>query len=66
MNWVKKQKLLAIETIKFNSQSTEWLSFLSAEIYDTLNKCSSSLTPGPDHISWYYLKKGTLWSQVHH
>ena len=27
------------------------------EIYDTLNKCSSLSTLGPDHISWSYLKK---------
>ena len=33
-----------------------WLPFSKQEFKDTIAKCSSSLTPGPDYISWRYLK----------
>ena len=33
-----------------------WPSFLKQEFKDAIAKCLSSSTPGPDHISWRYLK----------
>jgi len=33
-----------------------WPLFLKQEFKDAIAKCSSSLTPGPDHISWRHLK----------
>jgi len=37
MNWVKKQKLLAIETIKFNSQPCIKLDNLWQVLYQSYN-----------------------------
>ena len=33
-----------------------WPPFLKQEFKDTIAKCSSSSTPGPDHIAWRHLK----------
>ena len=33
-----------------------WSLFLKQEFKDAIAKCSSSSTPGPDHISWRHLK----------
>ena len=38
------------------ADSIEWPPFSSQEFRDTIAKCSSSSTPGPDHVSWRYLK----------
>ena len=34
----------------------QWPSFSKQEFKDAIAKCSSSLTPGPDHIFWRHLK----------
>jgi len=34
----------------------DWPTFSKQEFRDTIAKCSSSSSPGPDHISWRYLK----------
>jgi len=38
------------------ANSIEWPPFSSQEFRDAIAKCSSSSTPGPDHISWRHLK----------
>jgi len=38
------------------ADSVEWPPFSSQEFRDTIAKCSSSSTPGPDYISWRHLK----------
>ena len=38
------------------ADSVEWPPFSSQEFKDTIAKCSSSSTPGPDHVSWRHLK----------
>jgi len=38
----------------------DWPAFSKQEFKDTIAKCSLSLAPGPDHISWKHLK--TLFS----
>src|SRR5207302_1742402 len=35
----------------------EWVPFSKAELRDELKKCSNTSAPGPDHITWYHLKK---------
>src|SRR5205807_2389818 len=35
----------------------EWVLFSKAELRDELKKCSNTSAPGPDHITWYHLKK---------
>ena len=34
----------------------QWPSFSKQKFKDAIAKCSASLTPGPDHISWRHLK----------
>ena len=36
--------------------SIEWPPFSNQEFRDAIAKCSSSSTPGPDHVSWRHLK----------
>jgi len=38
------------------ADSLEWPPFSSQEFRDAIAKCSSSSTPGPDHILWRHLK----------
>jgi len=93
MNWVKKWKLLAIESIQFNSRPCIELSDLWDILYNSFNstqshkvnfqlldeihgkeakvcalfsreelinmieKCNNSLAPGPDKLSWSYIKR---------
>ena len=35
----------------------EWHPFSATEIHDTLSKCSNLSAPGPDHMSWYHVKR---------
>ena len=44
------------------SPAAEQPSFSSAEIHKALNKCKNSSAPGPDHLSWRYLKR-TLYNE---
>jgi len=36
--------------------TTEWLLFSKEEFLSSINKYSNYLTPGPDRLSWRYLK----------
>ena len=38
------------------NNSIDWPPFSKQEFRDAIAKCSSSSTPGPDHISWRHLK----------
>jgi len=38
------------------ADNVEWPLFSSQEFRDAIAKCSSSSTPGPDHVSWRHLK----------
>ena len=38
------------------ANTIKWPSFSKQELRDTIAKCSLSLFPGPDHISWRHLK----------
>jgi len=38
------------------SSTIEWPPFSKQEFRDAIAKCSSSSTPGPDHVSWRHLK----------
>ena len=51
---VPLQQLLEEITL---SLTAEWPPFSSAEIHKALNKCNNSSVPGPDHLSWRYLKR---------
>ncbi|KAF5376109.1 hypothetical protein D9615_007779 [Tricholomella constricta] len=35
----------------------EWVDFSTAELREELAKCSNTSAPGPDHLTWYQLKK---------
>ena len=36
--------------------TTEWLLFSKEEFLSSINKCNNDLTPGPNRLSWRYLK----------
>ena len=38
------------------SNTIEWPPFSKQEFKDAIAKCSTSSTPGPDHVSWKHLK----------
>lgn len=34
-----------------------WVNFSTTKLRDELHKCLNTSAPGPDHLTWYHLKK---------
>ena len=54
MNWVNKQRLPAIKMIKYNG--SPWIHFSEEKFMSIIAKCSNESAPGPDKLTWRYMK----------